>query len=802
MARSNMKTNPKNLVIPDNIPVIPLVDMVVFPNVIIPLIITNENLINLINDSLANSKIVGIFTNKPNENGEVNYDEIYGVGTAAIILRMFRGEDNNSIRLLVQGLTRVRLEEIISEEPYIIGTISQIPEKPSRSLKTNALSRAVVESFMEIIDLSPNLPEDLKVAVSNIKDNSKLADLVGANLNIPVAKRQELLEETDVEKRLILLSSLLNKELKLLKLTSKIQEDVNEELEKDQRDYFLREQLRAIKRELGDTEDEESQELQELEEKVISKNMPKEALESAKRELKRLNRMSSASSEYTVARTYVDWLVDLPWNEHTKNEIDVPKARKILDEDHFGLKDVKERILEYLAVRKLKDDNKGSILCFAGPPGVGKTSLGKSVARAMGRKFVRASLGGVRDEAEIRGHRRTYIGSMPGIIIKNLREAGVSNPVMMLDEIDKLGLSNQGDPAAALLEVLDPQQNHSFVDHYLDVPYDLTKVMFIMTANYLQNIPAPLLDRMEIIELPSYLLTEKVEIAKNYLLPRQMENNGLFKGDIKVTSKALEFVIQQYTREAGVRNLEQKIEKICRKVAMLKAQALPVGISVDIEKTKEYLGNKYITPEMANRKDEVGICTGLAWSPAGGSVLFIEATLMPGAKAVKITGQLGDVMKESAEIALSYLKANSEKLGVDMSLFEKHDLHIHVPDGATPKDGPSAGLALTTTLISLFTNIPIRKDVAMTGEISLHGKAMEIGGLREKVIAAQKAGIKTVIIPFDNGKDLGDIPQEVLQKLNIVKVNHINDVLLNALVRQPKPAPKQKIKIASPVKEK
>lgn len=800
MSKINLKNLAKNLVIPEEIPVIPLVNMVVFPNVIIPLIINNENLITLINDSLANSKIVGIFTNKPDDSGEVNYDEIYGVGTAAIILRMFRGEDNNSIRLLVQGLTRVRLDEIVSDEPYIIGKVSQVVEKPSRSLKTGALSRAVTEAFLEIIDLSPNLPEDLKIAVGNIKDYSKLADLIGANLNIPVAKRQELLEETDVEKRLLLLSSLLNKELKLLKLTSKIQDDVNEELEKDQRDYFLREQMQAIKRELGDTEDEESQELQELEEKIIAKNLPKEALESAKRELKRLNRMPSASSEYTVARTYVDWLVDLPWNEFTKNEIEIPKARKILDEDHFGLKDIKERILEYLAVRKLKDDNKGSILCFAGPPGVGKTSLGKSVARAMGRKFVRASLGGVRDEAEVRGHRRTYIGSMPGIIIKNLREAGVSNPVMMLDEIDKLGISNQGDPAAALLEVLDPQQNNSFVDHYLDVPYDLTKVMFIMTANYLQNIPAPLLDRMEIIELPSYLLNEKVEIAKNYLLARQMDQNGLVKGDIKISTKALEFIIQQYTREAGVRNLEQKIEKICRKVAMIKAQGLPVGISVDIEKVKEYLGNKYITPEMANRKDEIGICTGLAWSPSGGSVLFIEATLMQGANRVKITGQLGEVMKESAEIALSYMKANSQKLGIDLALFEKHDLHIHVPDGATPKDGPSAGLALTTTLISLFTGIPIRKDVAMTGEISLHGKAMEIGGLREKVIAAQKAGIKTVLIPADNKKDLADIPKEVLDKLNIIGVSHINDVLVNALVRQPKPIVKKKITIAPAAK--
>lgn len=798
MAKAKKKENIFN--IPEEIPIIPLVNMVIFPNVIVPLVINNENLISLINDALSKSKIVGIFSNKPDEEGDFEYDEIYSTGTAAIILKMFRGDDNSSARLLVQGLSRIELKKIISEEPYLIGKIKPIKEKKNKSLKLTALVRTVTDSFLEIIDTSSSLPEDLKVAATSIREPSKLADLIGANLNISVAKRQLLLEENDVQQRLILLSSFLNKELKLLKLSSKIQEDVNEELEKDQKDYYLREQLRAIKRELGETDDE-SQELEDLQKQIVEKNMPKEALEAAKHELKRLNRMPSASSEYTVARTYIDWLIDLPWNIYSNTDIDLMKATKILDEDHYGLKEVKERIIEYLAVRKLREDTKGSILCFAGPPGVGKTSIGKSIARAMGRKFVRASLGGVRDESEIRGHRRTYIGSMPGVLIKHIKQAGTQNPVMMLDEIDKLGISNQGDPAAALLEALDPQQNDKFIDHYLDVPVDLSKVLFIMTANYLQNIPKPLLDRMEIIEFPSYLVGEKVEIARKYITPRQIEQNGLEKKDISYSKKAYEFIIQQYTREAGVRRLEQKIEKICRKVAMMKAMGKETGIKVGIEEVKKYLGNKYITPEMANRKNEVGICTGLAWSPSGGSVLFIEANLMKGNSRVKITGQLGSVMKESAEIAISYLKANNKKLGIDPKIFKETDVHIHFPDGSTPKDGPSAGLAITTTLVSLYTGIPIKKSVAMTGEISLHGKAMEIGGLREKTIAAQKAGIKTVLVPKDNQKDLIDIPEEIRNKLEIIPVEHIDEVLNLALTKKPKPL-KIKKKSASAVVDK
>ena len=793
MAKAKKKNNVFN--IPEEIPIIPLVNMVIFPNVIVPLVINNENLISLINDALSKSKIVGIFSNKPDEEGDFEYDEIYSTGTAAIILKMFRGDDNSSARLLVQGLSRIELKKIISEEPYLIGKIKPIKEKKNKSLKLTALVRTVTDSFLEIIDTSSSLPEDLKIAATSIREPSKLADLIGANLNISVAKRQLLLEENDVQQRLILLSSFLNKELKLLKLSSKIQEDVNEELEKDQKDYYLREQLRAIKRELGETDDE-SQELEDLQKQIVEKNMPKEALEAAKHELKRLNRMPSASSEYTVARTYIDWLIDLPWNIYSNTDIDLMKATKILDEDHYGLKEVKERIIEYLAVRKLREDTKGSILCFAGPPGVGKTSIGKSIAKAMGRKFVRASLGGVRDESEIRGHRRTYIGSMPGVLIKHIKQAGTQNPVMMLDEIDKLGISNQGDPAAALLEALDPQQNDKFIDHYLDVPVDLSKVLFIMTANYLQNIPKPLLDRMEIIEFPSYLVGEKVEIARKYITPRQIEQNGLEKKDISYSKKAYEFIIQQYTREAGVRRLEQKIEKICRKVAMMKAMGKETGIKVGVEEVKKYLGNKYITPEMANRKNEVGICTGLAWSPSGGSVLFIEANLMKGNSRVKITGQLGSVMKESAEIAISYLKANNNKLGIDPKIFKETDVHIHFPDGSTPKDGPSAGLAITTTLVSLYTGIPIKKSVAMTGEISLHGKAMEIGGLREKTIAAQKAGIKTVLVPKDNQKDLIDIPEEIRNKLEIIPVEHIDEVLNLALTKKPKPL-KIKKKLAS-----
>jgi ATP-dependent Lon protease len=780
MPKLNNSQNKKTYTIPEKLPILPLMNMVVFPNVIMPLIVNDEALIRLINDSISTTKIVGIFANKPDEESGFKNTEIYNVGTAVIILRMFRGDKDNTARILVQGLARIELKKIEKEDPYLVGKIEQLKEKKTQSLKLTALLRSVTETFTEIINLSQNIPDELRIALNTIKTPSKVADFIASNLNLSIEKRQKILEETDIEERLILLSSYLNKELKLLKLTSKIQEDVEEELEKDQKDYYLREQLRAIKKELGETEDE-SQELEELQKKLSKKKLPELAQTAAKRELKRLNRMSSASSEYTVARTYLDWLLDLPWNEEVKDEIDIEKARKILDEDHYGLKEIKERVLEYMAVKKLTEDSKGSILCLVGPPGTGKTSIGKSIARAMGRKFVRASLGGVRDEAEIRGHRRTYIGSMPGIIIKQLRQVGVRNPVMMLDEIDKLTSSNQGDPSSALLEALDPEQNTNFTDHYLDVPFDLSKIMFVMTANYPEYIPEPLLDRMEVIEFPSYIIQEKISIAKNYITKRQIKQNGLDKNDIQFTDKGLEFIVQNYTREAGVRRLEQRIEKICRKVAVIKAQGRKTGVKIDIEKVKEYLGNKYLTPEMANRKSEVGICTGLAWSPAGGSILFIEATLMKGSDRVKITGQLGEVMRESAEIAISYMKANAKRLGIDLSKHEKNDLHIHVPDGATPKDGPSAGLAITTAIISLYTNIPVRKEVAMTGEISLHGKAMEIGGLREKIIAAQKAGIRTILIPEDNMKDLEDIPDEVKSSLEIKPVKHIDEVLELAL---------------------
>ncbi len=780
---NNNSQSKKPFTIPDRLPILPLMNMVVFPNVIMPLIVNDESLIRLINDSVSSTKIVGIFANKPDDNSGFKNSEIYSVGTAVLILRMFRGDRDNSARILVQGLGRIELKKIEKEVPYLIGKVEQLKEKKTQSLKLTALLRSVTETFTEIINLSHNIPDELRIALNTIKTPSKVADFIASNLNLPIEKRQKILEETDIEERLILLSSFLNKELKLLKLTTKIQEDVDEELEKDQKDYYLREQLRAIKKELGETEDE-SQELEELQKKLSKKKLPEQALTAAKRELKRLNRMSSASSEYTVARTYLDWLLDLPWNDEVKEEIDIEKAKKILDEDHYGLKEIKERILEYMAVKKLTDDAKGSILCLVGPPGTGKTSIGKSIARAMGRKFARASLGGVRDEAEIRGHRRTYIGSMPGLIIKQLRQVGVRNPVMMLDEIDKLTSSNQGDPSAALLEALDPEQNSAFVDHYLDVPFDLSKIMFIMTANYPEYIPEPLYDRMEVIEFPSYIIQEKLAIAKNYIIKRQMKQNGLARKDISFTDKAVEFIVQNYTREAGVRKLEQRIEKICRKVAVIKAKGQKTGVKIDTKKVTEYLGNKFITPEMASRTNEVGICTGLAWSPAGGSILFIEANLMKGSERVKITGQLGEVMRESAEIAISYMRANAKALGINLKKYEKSDLHIHVPDGATPKDGPSAGLAITTAIISLYTKIPVDKDVAMTGEVSLRGKAMEIGGLREKVIAAQKAGIKTVIIPHDNLKDLEDIPSEVVKSLVIKPVKHIDEVLKIALTKK------------------
>ena len=772
----------KNQEIPDILPVLLMQDTVIFPNVIFPLSISDEKTIKMVNDALDGNRLLGSFAQKPSENDEPeDQRDFFKVGTVVGILKMFRVPDG-SIRLLVQGLTRIKIEEITQEEPYRIARVSKIKPDRRRGKKIEALSRILMDDFKAVIDHAPYLTDDIKTALLNIKDAEILADLIASNLNLTLEERQKILEIQDLQARLKEISNRVNHELKLLKLRDKIKGDVDEKMEESQRQYYLREQLKAIKKELGE-EDEHSQEMDELEKRLLETPMPDHTREAGKKELSRLSKMSPASAEYTVSRTYLDWILDLPWEISTEDSIDIDKARKVLDDDHYGLKDIKERILEYLAVRKLKQDTKGPILCLAGPPGVGKTSLGRSVARATGRKFVRFALGGMRDEAEIRGHRRTYIGALPGRILQALKNAGSNNPVFMLDEIDKVGADFRGNPESALLEVLDPEQNNSFTDHYLDLEFDLSKIMFITTANVTHTISPPLLDRMEVIQLPGYITDEKVEIARRYLVPRQIEENGLKKSLLSFTKAALERMVTQYTREAGVRNLERVIARACRKTAVKIASGDPVSEKVTMHNYIDFLGEPKFFGDITDHPPMVGVATGLAYTPIGGVVLLIESRSMPGGKTIHITGRLGEVMKESAEIALSYLRANGKKYKIKPDFFSKNEVHIHVPEGATPKDGPSAGVTMTTSLASLFTKQKVRNDVAMTGEITLRGTVLPIGGLREKIVAAVRANIKEIIIPEHNKKDLKDIPEDVLAKIHkIHPVSTIDQVLKIALL--------------------
>jgi ATP-dependent Lon protease len=690
---------------------------------------------------------------------------------------------DGSVRLLVQGLARIRRVQMVSTEPYLTVRVEPMGVDRRRSLKIEALMRTIADEFHRVIDYSHQIPDEVKIAVYNITDAGVLGDIVTSNLNVKTEEKQEILETFDLEERLRKVASLVHHELKLLQLGSKIQTEVEGELEKNQRQYFLREQLKAIRRELGEEEDIGA-ELKELEKKVMDVGMSDEAQDIALKEISRLRNMSAASAEYTVARTYVEWLIALPWSKSSEDRLDVALAEKILNEDHYGLEDVKERILEFLAVRKLKKTMKGPILCFVGPPGVGKTSLGRSIARAMNRQFNRMSLGGMRDEAEIRGHRRTYIGALPGRIIQSIRRSGVNNPVLMLDEIDKLGQDFRGDPSSALLEVLDPEQNFSFQDHYLDVAFDLSRVMFITTANDVYAIPLPLRDRMEILQLPGYISPEKVQIAKHYLVPRQIEANGLKKTHLRFTDEGLDTIIAQYTQEAGVRALEQQIARICRKVARNLAKSEKTKVTVTPKNVSDFLGVPRFLEDTAMKDPEVGRATGLAWTPFGGDILAIESTWMPGSKELQVTGRLGDVMKESALIALSYLRANAGKLGVSEDIFRRRDIHIHVPEGATPKDGPSAGITLCASLASLFLNVPVRNDVALTGEITLRGRVLPIGGLREKVVAAHRANIRSIILPRQNEKDLQDVPENIRSQMKFFFVDRIDQVLKLALVRE------------------
>lgn len=778
--------------VPDELPILPGKDTVIFPHMIVPMAVAQEHLVGLINEAVVGDRLVGFFAIREQQEHPAPGD-LFSIGTAVQVVRLLRLPEG-MVQVLLQGIDRVRMLEVVQTEPYVRAKVELLKEQLQPSMEIEALVRNLVSLFQKIVTQAPNLPEELAVAALNIPEPGKLADFVASNLNLALAEKQEILETLDVEARLRRLTGFVNREMEILELGSKIQSQIRGEMDKTQRDYYLREQMKAIQRELGE-EDERTVELSDLRQKIKEAQLPMEAQKEADRELDRLSKMPPSSAEYTVSRTYLDWIVSLPWNKSTTDNLDVGRARQILEEDHYDLEKVKDRILEYLAVRRLKADMKGPILCFVGPAGVGKTSLGHSIARAMGREFVRLSLGGVRDEAEIRGHRRTYVGAIPGRIIQSMRRAETNNPIFMLDEIDKLGADFRGDPAAALLEVLDPAQNFSFVDHYLDVPFDLSKVMFITTANVLHTIPPALLDRMEVLELQGYIESEKLQIAKRYLLPRQIAAHGLTADQIDFTDDAISEVVRSYTREAGVRNLEREIANICRKVARRVVEAMPAATDVDghspaepqaravvtDDNLHEYLGQKRVHYEVAGKHGEVGLASGLAWTETGGDVLFVEASVVPGRGGVLLTGKLGDVMQESARAAVTYARSRAGALGIDESFYENKDIHIHVPAGAIPKDGPSAGITIAVALISALTMRPVRGDVGMTGEITLRGKVMPIGGVKNKVLAAHRAGLKTIILPKDNERDLEEVPAPVREQLCFVFVDHMDDVLRAAL---------------------
>jgi len=756
-------------------------DLVIFPGIILPLGVKDEAQINMVNDVLAGDvKMLAVVLKRSATDGKKRLNEPYDVGCAVSIPKMLRIPDG-SLRLIVQGVERIHIDKVFKSETNIdVVKVSRIESTPGKGLRLEAMTRTIQDEFGEVIDAAPYLPYEMKVALVNITDPGSLSDFVAANLNIRADERQEILATSNIEVRLTKVSRMLSRELQLLKLGSKIQSEVSGTIEKNQREYFLREQLRAIRKELG--EDEEGAGTRELKKRLSELDASDQVKETSEREIERLERIAPSSAEYSVARTYLDWLLDLPWRISTEDRIEIGDARRILDRDHYGLQDVKERILEFLAVKKLKGTGRGSIICFVGPPGVGKTSVGRSIAEAMGRKFVRMSLGGLRDEAEIRGHRRTYIGALPGRIIQSIKRAGSNNPVFMLDEIDKLGSDFRGDPSSAMLEVLDPEQNFAFQDNYLELEFDLSKVMFITTANYLETIPPPLRDRMEIIKLPGYVTPEKVQIARRYLVPRQIKENGLKPSQIRFTNKALENLSLYYTREAGVRTLERTIGKICRKAAVEVAAGIKKKFSITVRNYTEYLGPPKFSQTLYNRRPQVGIANGLAWTSVGGVMLFIEAIAMPGQGKINITGQLGDVMKESAEIAMSYLRKKADKLKIAQDYFKTNDFHIHIPEGATPKDGPSAGITLTAAMASLFTKRPVKNDIAMTGEITLQGKVLSIGGMREKSVAAARGHMKILLCPSGNKSDLEEIPDIVKEKLEFKFVNTIDEVLRTVLI--------------------
>ena len=785
MAAEPTERDVNNLDIPDQLPLLPVRDIVVFPYMVLPLFVGREMSIKAIEAAMAGNRMIFLATQKALDVENPKPEDIHAVGTIGIIMRMLKLPDER-IKILVQGVAKGKVQDYIQTDPYYSVKITKIIEaKPaSPSLEAEAVMRTVKEQLERIVSLGKVLMPDVMVVIENLEDPGRLADMVASNLGLKVEVTQDVLEVEDPIARLRKVSDILAKEVEVLSMQQKIQAQAKGEMDKTQREYFLREQLKAIQMELGEL-DERAEEIAEFRKRIKDAKMPEKVLKECEKQLKRLEKMHPDTAESATVRTYLEWMVELPWSKKSKDNLDIKAAAKVLDEDHYDLEKVKERILEYLAVRKLKDKMKGPILCFVGPPGVGKTSLGKSIARALGREFVRVSLGGVRDEAEIRGHRRTYVGALPGRILQGIKQAGTSNPVFMMDEVDKVGMDFRGDPSAALLEVLDPEQNHAFSDHYLGVPFDLSEVMFITTANLMDPILPALRDRMEIIEIPGYTEEEKLGIAQRYLIPRQLKEHGITEEHIKITEPALRQMVSQYTREAGVRNLEREVANVMRKVAKKVAEGKARCYLITPANLNKYLGVPKFLPETEQEKDEVGVGTGLAWTETGGDVLYIEATMMKGKGQLTLTGHLGDVMKESAQAALSYERSREKLLGIDPDIFSKTDIHVHVPAGAIPKDGPSAGITMAAALASMLANIPVRRDVAMTGEITLRGRVLPIGGLKEKILAAKRAKLSTVILPKRNEKDLEEIPKHLLRGIRFAFAETMDDVIKAALRHSP-----------------
>ena len=783
---------PQNIEIPAQLPMLPVRDIVVFPYMVLPLFVGRDMSIKAIEAALAGNRMIFLATQKALDVENPTPEEIHTIGTVGIIMRMLKLPDER-IKILVQGVAKARIAKYIQTDPYYSVKIDKLPDTTptSTSLEAEAVMRTVKEQIERIVSLGKILIPDVMVVIENLEEPGRLADMVASNLGLKVDVTQAVLESIDPIQRLRQVSDILGKEIEVLSMQQKIQAQAKGEMDKTQREYFLREQLKAIQKELGEL-DERAEEVTEFRKRIKDVAMPEKVLKEAEKQLKRLEKMHPDTAESSTVRTYLEWMVELPWSKRSKDNLDLKAAAAVLNEDHYDLEKVKERILEYLAVRKLKEKMKGPILCFVGPPGVGKTSLGKSIARALGREFVRISLGGVRDEAEIRGHRRTYVGALPGRIIQGMKQAGTSNPVFMLDEVDKVGMDFRGDPSAALLEVLDPEQNNAFTDHYLGVPFDLTEVMFITTSNLIDPILPALRDRMEIIEIPGYTEEEKLGIAQKYLLPRQLEEHGITSKHVRIDEAALRKIIAHYTREAGVRNLEREIANVLRKVAKKVAEGKSQGFPIDQTNLQKYLGVPKYVPEAELEKDEIGVATGLAWTEAGGDVLYIEATIMKGKGQLTLTGHLGDVMKESAQAALSYVRSREKTLNIDPNMFSTQDLHIHVPAGAIPKDGPSAGITMATAIASALSGIPTRRDLAMTGEITLRGRVLPIGGLKEKILAAKRAKLTTVILPRRNKKDLEEIPKHLLKGIQLSFADTMDDVMKIALRRKTSAAPAKK----------